>query len=205
MEARHPSMPLSALQHVEVDYKLPVAKIAERLVALSVERAEAEAAFPVSQQLAIETRLEHEGGGLESGVLKLGAPSVFTCPECHGALLQIHNGRLLRFRCHTGHAYSLDSLLASHTEASERALDSALRAIQESAVLLTHLGQHAEENNESQRAAAFKTEATSALKRAESLRCLVSDHRSLSRMADRERLINEEPRESERPAKRASR
>jgi two-component system chemotaxis response regulator CheB len=204
-EARHPSMPLSALQHVEVDYKLPVVKIAERLIALSAEAAEDEAVFPVSQELAIETQLEQEGRGLESGVLKLGAPSAFTCPECHGALLQIRNGSLLRFRCHTGHAYSVESLLADLSEAGERSIESALRAVQESVVLLQHLSAHAAENNESERAASLKAEAKAALKRADTLRRIAHDHRSLSRIVDRGHGREEDRLEAERPAKRANR
>jgi hypothetical protein len=41
----------------------------------------------------------------------LGKPSHFTCPECHGALWEIEDGSLLRYRCHVGHAYTADAVM----------------------------------------------------------------------------------------------
>lgn len=178
-EALHPSMPLSALQHVEVDYKLPLARIGPTLVALSGEPAEDETAFPVSDKLEIEAHIEREGNGLEAGVLELGQPSVFSCPECQGVLLQIKDGSLLRFRCHTGHAYSVDSLFASLSESGETALWAALRSTEESIVLLAHLSEHAQEHRRDALAATLKSEAEAAQKRAETLRRLAAEYRSL--------------------------
>src|SRR3712207_8151045 len=55
-----------------------------------------------------------------SGVLKLGGPSNYACPECHGVLLQLKEENRIRFRCHTGHAYSLESLIAELDRKSPR-------------------------------------------------------------------------------------
>ena len=83
-----------------------------------------------------------EDGGVENGVLEFGDPSRYTCPECHGVLMQIKEGNHVRFRCHTGHAYSLDALLADLTKSIQDALWNTLRAIQESELLLKHLSEH---------------------------------------------------------------
>jgi two-component system chemotaxis response regulator CheB len=48
----------------------------------------------------------------------------------------------VRFRCHTGHAYSMQSLLAEMNERIEESLGSAFRAIEEHALLLRHLASH---------------------------------------------------------------
>lgn len=53
-----------------------------------------------------------EGNGLKAGVMELGKVSKYTCPDCHGVLVQIEEGPIVRFRCHTGHAFSLMTLLA---------------------------------------------------------------------------------------------
>ena len=45
-------------------------------------------------------------------------------------------GTNLRFRCHTGHAYSVESLLAEFHEATEETLWNAIRAIEEKVLLL---------------------------------------------------------------------
>jgi len=186
-EARHPSMPLSALQHVEIDYKLPAAKIAGTLVALSREPVGDAGVFPISDKLEIEARIERDGRSLEAGVLKLGQPSPFTCPECGGVLLQIKDGSLLRFRCHTGHAYSVDSLLASLAETGEKALWSAFRALEERVILLTHLSQHARENNQPERAASLHVEAERAQERADVIRRMATEFRAMDRDLERDR------------------
>ena len=63
-----------------------------------------------------------------------GEVSVFTCPECGGALWQVDDG-LIRFRCHVGHAYNGEVLFAEQTEALEAALWTAVRTFREKAVL----------------------------------------------------------------------
>ena len=66
---------------------------------------------------------------------RLSNVSPFTCPECHGALWEIANGDMLRYRCHVGHAYSADAILAAQADEVERLLWSLLRSHQERAAL----------------------------------------------------------------------
>jgi two-component system, chemotaxis family, protein-glutamate methylesterase/glutaminase len=126
-DAFHDSMPKSALQHVAVDYCLPLAKLAAILVWLAGEPAPAKGGFPVSKKLAIETQIAREDHELDAGVLALGPLSPYTCPECHGVLVQLQDGDFTRFRCHTGHGYSPSSLLADATQSLETSLWSTLR------------------------------------------------------------------------------
>jgi two-component system, chemotaxis family, protein-glutamate methylesterase/glutaminase len=147
-EARHSSMPQSALRHVSADACLPLAKIAPKLVQLSGEPATAERDHLVSKKLAIEARMAWGNHMLDSGVLELGRPSPYTCPDCHGTLLQLQDGSFPRFRCHTGHAYSPNSLLADVTESLEHSLGNTLRLIDEKVLLLRHLAQHARDRND---------------------------------------------------------
>jgi two-component system chemotaxis response regulator CheB len=53
------------------------------------------------------------------------------CPECHGPLFAVDEGRLRHYRCIVGHAFSPESLTEAHTEALERALWIAGRTLQE--------------------------------------------------------------------------
>ena len=59
---------------------------------------------------------------------KIGEISAFTCPSCNGALWELQEGNLTRYRCHTGHAFSAESLLAEQSESIEDALFAGLRA-----------------------------------------------------------------------------
>src|SRR5262249_24183777 len=61
--------------------------------------------------------------------------SGFTCPECHGALWEVEDGTMLRFRCHVGHAFSADAMLSSQGDEIERMLETLQRAHQERAAL----------------------------------------------------------------------
>jgi two-component system chemotaxis response regulator CheB len=75
---------------------------------------------------------------------------LFTCPDCHGALVALREQGPLRFRCHTGHAFTADSLVASLNESTEEALWGTFRALQEKVMLLRHMATHAHERDEAQ-------------------------------------------------------
>jgi two-component system chemotaxis response regulator CheB len=62
--------------------------------------------------------------------------SSITSPECHGSMEEIVDGELMRYRCHTGHAFTLEALGALQAGAWERTLDNAYRAQQERAMLV---------------------------------------------------------------------
>jgi two-component system chemotaxis response regulator CheB len=46
-------------------------------------------------------------------------------------MFAIENGKMLHFHCNVGHAYSPESLSEAHTEALERAIWIAIRALRE--------------------------------------------------------------------------
>ena len=72
-----------------------------------------------------------------------GTPSVFVCPECHGTLFEVHDGEVVRFRCHVGHAFSAETLFAEQSESIEAALWTALRALEESGELARRMAARA--------------------------------------------------------------
>jgi two-component system chemotaxis response regulator CheB len=141
-EALYPSMPQSALRHVKVDYCVPLAEIAPLLVRLTTEAVDDAQPREVPEEMAVEVKIAREEDPIGAGVASLGKPSMVACPECHGVLLQMKEAGLVRFRCHTGHAYSSDSLLAEITEGVETALWNALRSAQEGSILMRHLAEH---------------------------------------------------------------
>src|SRR5436190_14927968 len=114
-------MPESALAHVNVDYCVRLEEIAPLLVHLATEAVEEEGEFQVPKEVEIEVNIAKAQGAIDAGVLTLGQPSNYACPECHGVLLQVKDDKLFRFRCHTGHAYSIESLMADITEKMEDA------------------------------------------------------------------------------------
>jgi len=60
-------------------------------------------------------------------------------------LLQLEEGGRLRFRCHTGHAYSAESLRTAIDTAIEESLWNAFRAIEEGMLLMRQQSHDARE------------------------------------------------------------
>jgi two-component system chemotaxis response regulator CheB len=142
-DAEQPSMPRSALANVQVDHRLPVSEIPPLLVTLTEETIMDESRAPVSKDLEIETKIALGADAADLDVKQLGKISEFTCPDCHGSLIQLTNGNLQRFRCHTGHSFGSASLIAELTDSVEQSLWTAIRAVEERIRLLKHLAQHA--------------------------------------------------------------
>lgn len=149
-EALYPSMPQSALEHVKVDYCLPVAQIGPLLLSLVGEPA----GTPKSQQTTEAVEKEMRFTDMQTDASREsempGKPSVFSCPECGGVLWEIKDGDLLRFRCRTGHALSAENMLAEQSEAVDKALWNALKTLEEKVSLSRRLVKQAEERGKHQ-------------------------------------------------------
>lgn len=149
-EAAFPAMPNHALQSVDVDHVLGMQAIAELLVGLTQRPLIAEGMQPMTKSLAIETRIAMEDNALEAGVMSLGTLSPYTCPECHGALVQLRDGKMARFRCHTGHGFTINGLLAAIGESIDKTLWSAVRVLEERLLLLEQMEQYARDMQDAQ-------------------------------------------------------
>lgn len=163
------SMPRSALRYVDVDYCVPLNEMAPLLVRLASETAE-EGVYEVPEETKIEVSIAKADKALEAGVMKLGEPSNYACPECHGVLLQLKEENRIRFRCHTGHAYSLESLVAELDEAIEESLWSAIRSVEEKVMLMRHLAKHVHASDNGTAAEQFLKLAQVAQRRADLVR-----------------------------------
>lgn len=91
------------------------------------------------ERLKVEVGVSKEEGGFQRGVMELGELSTFACPECHGVMVQIQEGGLLRFRCHTGHAFTASALLSDLSKSVEQNVYSLLRVLEEEVMLLRQL------------------------------------------------------------------
>ena len=133
-DALVPAMPRSALRNVKVNHCVPLAEIAPLLVQLATTR-------DVPKSKKGISRMKKRTLNPKEMEKEFGMPTSFVCPECNGPLWETKAGPSLQFRCHVGHAYSPDSLLADHADGLERALWSAVRTFDERAGLLRRLGE----------------------------------------------------------------
>lgn len=174
-DAVYPGMPRSAVDKVAVNYCLPLSGIPSLLAQLAGTPAPDEANFPVSEELKIETGITLAESGYMESVNKLGAPSSFTCPECSGVLWELQDGELTRFRCHVGHAFSAENLLANQSEAVESALWAALRALEEQAALFHRMVQQSRQRNHRHSAKRFEENAKQLERHGEILRGVLQE------------------------------
>jgi two-component system chemotaxis response regulator CheB len=172
-DALFPSMPASALSHVAVDHVVPLHGVAPLLVELTVREPGAPR-LDVPDTLEIEVKIAKEEDPIQAGTLRLGVPSRFTCPECHGVLLEMREAGRLRFRCHTGHAYSLDSLIADVREQIEVQLWTTIRTMQEGGLLMRTVAQHVNEEHPSADVVSLQRHADDLQEQANRLREMVT-------------------------------
>ena len=184
-DAAYDSMPLSALNQVQVDHSVPAIEMGPLLTRLvrSVAAKSPEIAVEEKKRLEVEVAIATHGDAFQKGVMKLGELTPFTCPECHGVLVKIVEGEASRFRCHTGHAYSANALLAGVMEAVGEGYYQVMRTLEEAAMLLDHMGGHFAEGGQPETAALFIKKAQEAKVRARWLRHATLEHDQLS--ADR--------------------
>jgi two-component system chemotaxis response regulator CheB len=177
-DARYASMSESALRYVDVDHVVPIAQMAPLLVRL-VKESPSATGEPVNKDLEIETAIARGGNALTQGVMTLGAVSPFTCPECHGVLLRLKDGGVPRFRCHTGHAFSVATLLSEVTTSIEDSFWIAIRAIDEAIMLFKHMAKHALEMGDAKSAQLFEHKAAEAQSRSDAIRAVTLQQEAL--------------------------
>jgi two-component system, chemotaxis family, protein-glutamate methylesterase/glutaminase len=178
-EATVASMPESALREVKVDHCLPISGIAEKLLEL-VRGRNVVGEPQKDERVEREIDIAKEENAFERNIMKFGNLSPYTCPECHGVLTALHDGTIERYRCHTGHAFSADTLLSAVSESVEESIYSAIRGMDECIILLNHMGDHLAEKNEMKLAASYFKKAQQTNERATQLRKLVLNHEQLN-------------------------
>jgi two-component system chemotaxis response regulator CheB len=165
--AAEPEMPRSAVRNVAVDHCVPLAGVAPLLQRLVGTR-EPRPRPPVPQEVLREVAI-NRGHATVENLQQIAAPSSLTCPDCGGSLWEMKDGRPLRYRCHTGHAYSSLSLAGAQKDASEHALWSSVRALREREMLLRRMAAIAATMGDSVQAAAGQAHAERIRQQAEAL------------------------------------
>lgn len=159
-DAAFDSMPLSALDQVDVDYCLAAQDMGMRLARLEmpVHQAEAEL-MPALERAGLETSIAGDGDAFRKGIMNAGKLTPFTCPECQGVLVQIDEDGISRYRCHTGHGYTRAALLSEVVEKVEETYWISMRSLEEAAMLLEHTAASLEKEGKGSAAELFRQEA----------------------------------------------
>lgn len=178
-DAIYPSMAEHALRTLTPDHVVRAGDIGGVLGKLTQETVDdvagdvagAENAPPSMLRWENEVAGWRQGGPDVVGAKHLGAPSEFSCPDCHGVLADIDSGQ--RFRCRVGHAWTAEALLAAQGSALDRALWTALRTLEEKIALSARMARHARERGSDRSAERYDRSAEETREAAEVLRRLI--------------------------------
>ena len=170
-DALYPSMPRRALEYVQPDHRVPLAEIGPLLAALTAVPAQAGEGTSVPDEVNIEVNIAKEHHPQDAGLERIAHPSPYTCPECHGVLLKLRDAGPMRFRCHTGHAYSVESLLEAVHDGNVESLWNSIRSLEESGLLLRHLEHSGDQSGRDR----LRTAAEDARRRSDVLRALLAE------------------------------
>ena len=136
-DAAFAEMPTTALIRSQPDHVVSLAGMPALFEKLA--RQPAGQAVPVASNLEYEVNIASGGRGSMSEMDRIGRRSVLACPDCHGVMWEIHEGELVRYRCHVGHAYSAEIMSLALDENLKQAFGSALRALDERVALARKL------------------------------------------------------------------
>jgi two-component system, chemotaxis family, protein-glutamate methylesterase/glutaminase len=115
-EARFRSMPDSAIRGLNVQYIVGLAEMGPLLARLSMT--DNNQSVPGEQLRPVEEAFGQ------------------ACPDCGGAMKGVRMGELREYRCHIGHRFGLQTMIAQKTRVVEHALDHALSQSEELSLLL---------------------------------------------------------------------
>jgi two-component system chemotaxis response regulator CheB len=181
-DAYFDAMPMNALEYVDADYTVPAVEmpaLLQRLVARDVApRPALEPEF--EHRMVREIEIATEGEAFQKGVMNFGPLTPFTCPECHGVLVRICDGKLSRFRCHTGHAFSKSALLEGVMDSAEELMVQTMRSLEEAVMLLNEIAANLESSGDIDRARTFYAKAKELEARSKSFQGEVLEHETFS-------------------------
>jgi two-component system, chemotaxis family, protein-glutamate methylesterase/glutaminase len=169
-DALYRGMPDNAIAADEPDFVVPLHAVPDILIRLTQEPAEE--LHEVPAEVGQETAYAEFDS--ETFDMPPGERSVFSCPDCGGVLYELEEGGLLRYRCRIGHAYAAESLHAAQSEAIDVALGTALRALEERAVMSRRLAKRLESSGRRQNISRYTARADEADANAALLRRVIA-------------------------------
>ena len=184
-DAECPDMPRNAMQVTRADACLPLAGLAARLVEWTRQPAAEIAAPSSSSALSREVRMAYEDSDMQQ-LDAIGKRVPLTCPECGGALWEIDDIGVPRYRCHVGHAYSMLTLASDQSARIEAAIWAALRSLEEGVRIADHMARMASERGDVKAVEYHEDRSLASARHAQVLRDLLAEatHSAASRESE---------------------
>ncbi|MEO6070581.1 MAG: chemotaxis protein CheB [Chitinophagaceae bacterium] len=181
-DAEFPNMPQNVMEYVDVDFTSSVEELGPLLNRLTKEEAPTDPELTEEERhlLKMEVHIAAQDNAFDMGIINKGGLTPLTCPECNGALVKFTEGKIVRFRCHTGHGFTDSSLLAGVTKAIEESLWKTVKGIEEAIMLLDDTARQFENEGNDKSAAVFYQKAKETHEQAQTLRLQIFKQERLS-------------------------
>jgi two-component system chemotaxis response regulator CheB len=166
-DAKFPGMPRSALRYVQVDHRLPAARMGRLFADLAQHPDVGPLAAPVQPRKA--TGILADQGTSDLGY-RMEQPTALTCPLCGGAMRQTQTGGFIEYGCHIGHDFSAASFLDAQMAALDQATGVVLRTLSERAEFCRRMADTEQQNGHPGRAARWREAEHEAQTRAAEVR-----------------------------------
>ena len=128
-DAAFSEMPANALKQLRPDHVVSLEAMPKLLVSLALQ-ADGKP-MPAPKNIGFEIEIAKGGHATIEAMDQIGRRSGLGCPDCHGAMWEIDEGELVRFRCHVGHTYIAEMMSVALDENLRRSHGSALRVLEE--------------------------------------------------------------------------
>ncbi|WP_433362592.1 chemotaxis protein CheB [Actinoplanes sp. CA-142083] len=138
-DALNGSMPRAAMDRVAPARVVDAAEMGELLAQLTAEQIPEPPPPPVDPLTDAEIAIDGFADVTTDEIVD--ASPVYGCPSCGGGLFELESWPRPRYRCRVGHAWSPESLVDEQAVATEGALWTALRALEEKSALSRRLAQ----------------------------------------------------------------
>ncbi|HEU4470631.1 MAG TPA: chemotaxis protein CheB [Flavisolibacter sp.] len=138
-EAEYPELPLSVLNAMEVGHCIPLGEMANAIDMILAKPEEPQNQPP--PDLSAEVDLYERIGTDIRAQKQIGEYTPYTCPECGGVLFRHDQDSILKFKCHTGHSYTVRDLLKEQSSELEASIWVAVRSLEQRKDLLLSLGE----------------------------------------------------------------
>ncbi|NUS39724.1 MAG: chemotaxis protein CheB [Lysobacter sp.] len=172
-DAIEPEMPLAALAAASIDACLPLGDIAPYLAQLARAGTQLPS-VPLPERLSQELAINF--GSLDMSHLeRIADVSSLTCPDCGGSLFEVREQPPLRYRCHTGHAFTAGSLAHGQSQATNAHLAGGVRSLRERAMLLRRMMSVAQGTGDAAQAATIQAQADRLWRQANELELLLEE------------------------------
>jgi two-component system, chemotaxis family, protein-glutamate methylesterase/glutaminase len=129
-DAEYSDMPVSVMNKLKPDHLVPLEEMGETISA-AIKKVASKKTKKIPVEVASEAKIAERSVIAFDEMDAIGNRSAFSCPDCGGALWEMKNEAISRYRCHIGHTYSQVNLADRLAEKLEDTLWMALRLLEE--------------------------------------------------------------------------